>query len=182
MKHRIIKAFVNYKKEEDWLNKMSQKGLHMVDYFWFVYLFEEGMPGEYIYRLELMENVPSHPGSAAYLRFMEENGVECVSTWMRWVYFRKKASEGSFEIYSDREGKIRHAKRVIGLMLALFILNFGCALSNLGLGLDYLKEGFVGFNAYFSTLNFIVAVILLTIIVAQVRIINRLKKDAGIRE
>lgn len=182
MRRRVIKAFVNYKKEEDWLNKMAQKGLHMVDYFWFVYLFEEGEPGEYIYRLELMENVPSHPKSAAYLQFMEESGVERVSTWMRWVYFRKKASEGSFEIYSDREGKIRHAKRIIGLMLALFFLNFGCACSNLGLGLDHLKEGFVGFNAYFSALNFAVAVVLLIIIVSQVRIIRGLKKDAGIQE
>lgn len=182
MKHKFIKAYVNYKKEEDWLNKMAQKGLHLVDYFWLVYLFEEGKPGEYIYRLELLENVPSHPKSAAYLRFMAESGVECVSTWMRWVYFRKKASEGNFEIYSDREGKIKHAKRVIGLMLAFFLLNFGVACSNLGLGLDHLKEGFVGFNAYFSAMNFAVAVVLLIIMVSQGKIIRDLKKDTGIRE
>lgn len=182
MKHRVIKAFVNYKKEEDWLNKMAQKGMHLVYYFFFLYVFEEGESGEYVYRLELLKNHPEHPESAAYLQFMEESGVECICTWMRWVYFRKKACEGGFEIYSDREGKIKHAKRVIGLMLALFLLNFGVACCNLGLGLDLLKEGFPGFNAYLSPVNFAAAVVLLTIMISQGRIIRDLNKDKEIRE
>jgi hypothetical protein len=182
MKHKVYRAIINYRKEEAWLNRMAQKGLHLVDYTFCRYLFEEGKPGEYIYRMELLKNMPGDPETDAYLRFMEENGVECVSTFWRWAYFRKNAGEGNFEIYSDRKDKIKHARRVIGLMLTLFFLNLGCALSNLGLGLDHLREGFLGFNAYFSALNFTVAVVLLIITVSQVRIIRDLKKDKGIME
>ena len=181
MKYKFIRAFINYKKEEDWLNRMAQKGLHMLDYFFLLYVFEEGKPGDYIYRLELLKHNPSHPESVAYLRFMEESGVECVSTWVRWVYFRKKASEGNFEIYSDREGRIKHAKRIIALMLPLFVLNLSVALYNLGIGILF-GENAPTFNAYISFLNFAVAVVLLTVLISQGRIISDLRKDKGIRE
>ncbi|MEI6100209.1 MAG: DUF2812 domain-containing protein [Eubacteriales bacterium] len=180
MMHGVWKIYVNYEKEEKWLNSMAQRGMHMVDYTFCRYLFEEGTPGEYIYRIELFKHMPSHPESASYLKFMEESGVEVVSTYMRWVYFRKKASEGSFEIYTDRQGKIKHAKRVIGLVSALFILNFAVALDNLFIGLT--SDRGIYFNAYLSVLNFTVAAVLLTIIIAQCRIIRRQKKDTGIRE
>lgn len=180
MKHSVWKIYVNYEKEEKWLNSMAQKGMHMVDYTFCRYLFEEGEPGKYIYRIELLKEMPSHPESVAYLRFMEESGVEVVSTYMRWVYFRKKASEGSFEIYTDRAGKIKHAKRILGLVGVLFVLNLAVALDNLVIGLT--SDRGIHFNAYLSVLNFTVAAVLLTIIVAQCRIIRNQKKDKGIRE
>lgn len=60
---------------------------------------------------------------------MEENGVEVVSQWYRWVYLRKKASDGSFEMYTDSESKIAQYRRIqrfflVGLfieMICLFI-------------------------------------------------------------
>ena len=178
MIRKIVKPYINYISEEKWLNSMSQKGLHMVNYTFLCYTFKEGIPGEYIYRIELLKELPTHPESAAYLRFMEESGVEVVATYLRWVYFRKKASEGTFEIYTDRKGKIGHARRVIGFSAALFALNFGVACWNLGIGLS-LKGTF---NAYLSAVNFLVAALLLTIIIAQCRIIGKLKKEEGIQE
>lgn len=177
MKYKAYKIYINYVNEEKWLNSMAQKGMHMVDYTFCRYLFEEGSPGEYIYRLELLKEMPSHPESAAYLKFMEESGVEVVSTYLRWVYFRKKASEGAFEIYTDRIGKIKHARRVIGLAGTLFILNFGVACWNLGIGLS--RDTF---NMFVSIINFAAAAFLLTVIVSQCRIIRTQKKDAGIQE
>ncbi len=183
MKRKAYRFYVNYKKEEEWLNRLEQRGLHFVDFsFPGRYLFEEGRPGEYIYRLELLPSLPSNPESAAYIRFMEESGVECVCTYLRWAYFRKKASEGAFEIYTDLEGKLKHAWRVLALLLPLFALNLGVAAQNLGIGLHYTAGGWPGFNAYFSVLNGAVAGVLLTVIVAQGRLIHSLKKDSKIRE
>src|SRR5665648_366025 len=52
------------------------------------------------------------PESQNYIKFLEENGVECVATYMRWVYLRKKSSEGPFDIYSDNDSKLSHFKRM----------------------------------------------------------------------
>lgn len=122
MKTIIKKAYWNYEKEENWLNKMSAKGFALTDYSWCRYVFTDAEPGEYIYRIELLEHTAAHPVSQKYLRFMEESGVEHIASYMRWVYFRKKAADGAFDIYSDIDSKLAHYKRV-----NLFFTTLACA-------------------------------------------------------
>lgn len=101
MSHVVRKYFADFEKEEQWLNDMSAKGLALVEYSWARYVFEESAPGEYIYRLELLEEDPKKAKSAEYLQFMEETGAErvpagkrpsgkTVNVNPRWVIFRKK--------------------------------------------------------------------------------------------
>jgi len=94
MKTIIRKPYWNYEKEEKWLNEMSEKGLALTDYSWCRYVFSDSQPGEYIYRIELLEYRPSHPASQKYLRFMEESGVEHIASYMKWVYFKKNHLTG----------------------------------------------------------------------------------------
>jgi len=129
MKKTIWRLFVNFEKEEDWLNEMSAKGLAFTDYFFGRYTFADSDPGEYVYRIELLENRKGHPESRKYLSFMAESGAECISTWYRWVFFRKKAASGSFDIYSDRDSRISHYKRV-----SLMFLGAGIAEICIGTG------------------------------------------------
>lgn len=103
--HIVHKAFWDFEKEEQWLNTMSARGLALSDYSWCRYVFADTPENRYIYRIELLENLPTHPESMAYLRFLEENGVECVASYMRWVYLRKNASEGPFDIYTDIDSR-----------------------------------------------------------------------------
>lgn len=91
---------------------MATEGLNLISLKFGRYTFEKGSPGEYIYRLELLKGDPTDEQSQDYLAFMEDYGVECVDTYMNWAYFRKKAADGPFEIYSDFESKIGHYKRV----------------------------------------------------------------------
>lgn len=112
MKHTIHKIYWNYEKEEKWLNDLSARGLALVDYCWIRYTFKDSKPDEYIYRIQLLEHLASHPESCKYIDFVESTGVECVATYLRWVYFRKKAADGPFELYSDILSKIRHYKSV----------------------------------------------------------------------
>ena len=122
MKQKITRLFLDFEKEEKWLNEMSAKGLLFISYSFPRYLFEEGKPGEYTYRLELLKQFPSHAESKAYIKFMEENGVECVDTFMNWAYFRKKTADGPFDIYTDRSSRIKHYKRIATLTgLGVFI-------------------------------------------------------------
>ena len=122
MKRVKWKLYMDYEKEEAWLNSMSEKGFAFTDYFLFRYVFEDSEPGEYIYRIELLDNTPGHPESRKYLNFMEENGVEHISSWIRWVYFRKKAADGPFDIYSDIDSKVAHYRRISFLWLVIICM------------------------------------------------------------
>lgn len=55
-----IKFFSNYEKEEIWLNEMAAKGLNLISVSFCRYGFEDGTPGEYNYRLELLDESPTH--------------------------------------------------------------------------------------------------------------------------
>ncbi|HEY5561035.1 MAG TPA: DUF2812 domain-containing protein [Clostridiaceae bacterium] len=115
---------------------MAAKGMNFLFYSAIGrYLFEEGTPGEYIYRIELLKDSPKHPESRVYIKFMEDTGIECVATYMRWVYFRKKASEGAFDLYSDYESKIKHYKRISSLIGAAVLINLFAALLNVVVGI-----------------------------------------------
>lgn len=137
MKKIIHKWFMDWEKEEKWVNEMAAKGLAMTSIGFCRFEFEECMPGEYKYRCELLDNMPNHPESEKYIRFVEETGAEHVATWVRWVYFRKKAEDGEFELFSDNESKIRHLNRIL---LLLGILG-GC---NLYIG---------GFNIFLALIH-----------------------------
>lgn len=141
MKHIVHKAYWDYEKEERWLNEMSARGLAMTDYSWCRYAFADAPNNAYTYRIELLENVPTHPESMAYLRFLEENGVECVASYMRWVYLRKPTADGPFDIYTDIDSKIKHYQRINRFLSTMMFLEFGIAAFNLSIGVLDLSVG-----------------------------------------
>ena len=115
MKTKVFELFPDFEKEEHWLNTMAAKGWNLTGVFC-NYHFEEGLPGEYIYRVVLLEHMPSHPETISNIRIMEETGAELVCTYYRWAYFRRKAEYGDFQIYTDALSQIAHYKRVIRLI------------------------------------------------------------------
>ena len=167
----------NFEKEEQWLNEMSAKGLALVDYTFCRYVFEECGPGEYVYKIQLLENLPSHPESEQYIRFVEDAGIEEVASYMRWVYFRKKNDGAPFELFSDIGSRIKHLKTVNALLLTLFAANVGVGFSNT-VNLMYNAPGF----AWLPLLNFAVAALLGLGIYKLQKKINVLKKEQTIRE
>ncbi len=148
MKHIMWRVFIDYEKEEKWLNEMAAKGLAMTDYSWCRYVFEETPPGEYAYRLELLDNVAVHPESRKYIAFLEETGVEQVASYMRWVYFRKKTKDGPFNLYSDINSKLRHYQRVFQLWFVLGIAELVIGFSNTMLGIEQAISGGWNFNGW----------------------------------
>lgn len=120
--HKLLWAW-QYEKEEKWLNEMSAKGMQLVDVGLFRYTFEDGNCGEYTYRLEFLEHWPYHAESMSYIRFIEDTGAEHVASFRKWVYFRKKSSDGVFELYSDNISKIKHYFRIIRLLAILCVAN-----------------------------------------------------------
>lgn len=115
-------------KEEKWLNEMCAKGLGLASVGFGRYEFEDCTPGEYQYRLEFLEHFPTHPESVQYIKFVEDTGAEQIGSITRWVYFRKKAEDGPFDLFSDNASRIKHLSRIIALLLTLNIFNIyiGC--------------------------------------------------------
>ena len=125
MKKVVHKTFLiwNFDEEEKWLNEMSAKGLQLIDVGFFRYTFEEGQPGEYIYRLELLEGYASAGKNRDYVQFLEGTGVEHVVQFGRWAYFRKKADGKGFDLFSDIESRIRHLNRISAVAAILSLVN-----------------------------------------------------------
>lgn len=185
MKHIVRKPYWDYEKEEIWLNEMSAKGMALTDYSWCRYVFEEAPNSEYTYRIDLLKNKPNHPESIAYIKFLEENGVECVATYMRWMYLRQKKSEGAFEIYSDLDSKIKHYKRIFTFWNTLMLLEFVAGLLNLAIG----TVNIIIFSDYFSMCNIIGGCIVIVLGLVFLKLgmplrkkIKMLKHEQNIRE
>ncbi len=102
----------DFEKEERWLNEMAQSGWVLIAVGWCRYTFEKCEPGEYIVRLEM------RGGDDSYIEFMKETGAIYIGRMIQWLYFCKKAEDGAFDIFSDRESKISHLDR-IGKMLEI---------------------------------------------------------------
>lgn len=182
MKYRAFKYFIDFEKEEKWINEMAQVGMNFTDYSPFRYTFEKGTPGEYIYRIELLKERPHNPESRVYIDFMEENGIECVTTFFRWAYFRKKASEGPFDIYSDIGSRINHYNRVSSLVGVFAVVNLAIAIFNY---FDWWIIGHphgVEINLYTGTISLMLSVALTCFLISYIRKARKLKKEKQIYE
>jgi hypothetical protein len=71
--HKLFFAW-DYEKEENWLNSMSAKGMNLVDVGFCRYTFTDSDPDCYNYCLELLDSLPSHPESVAYIKFLRRRG------------------------------------------------------------------------------------------------------------
>lgn len=175
--HKLFWAW-EHEKEEKWLDAMSAKGLQLTGIGFCKYTFEEGNKGEYTYRLELLENSPTHAESIAYIRFLEETGVEYVGSIFRWAYFRKKAAEGDFEIYSDIDSKIKHHKRIITLFILLIPINLWGGIANIT---NFFKSRDISLLGI-SFISWAVTLLLLTGTFTIGLKVRKLKKEKAFRE
>ncbi|WP_418668373.1 DUF2812 domain-containing protein [Allofournierella sp.] len=167
-----------YDKEEAWLNKMAAMGLAMTGVGLGRYSFQEGTPGEYIYRLQLLQNRPGHTESVQYLRFLEETGAEHVASANRWVYLRKKAADGPFELFSDLDSQIGLLRPVRTLLLALTVIALVWCVWNLWFGLAMHMPMNVGCGAFML----VISALLGYGFVRVERKMRRLRKEKRIRE
>ena len=57
---------------------------------------------------------------------------------MRWVYLRKKAADGPFDLFSDYESRIQHLNRILCLLMPVTLLNLGMFFIGLNQSLGWL--------------------------------------------
>ncbi len=130
----IHKLYWDFEKEERWLNEMAGRGLSLVSYRWATYEFEKSAPGEWIYRIQFLDHDARAAASREYIDFVTETGAERVATYRQWVYFRRLAAEGPFDLFSDLDSRLTHYKRVstfYGAMTAILSMLMVTVLSRI---------------------------------------------------
>jgi hypothetical protein len=120
-----FKLYYDKDDEEVWLREMSLKGWAFKRFFLGFYTFDPCEPGEYNYQIDLLDNWNGNKSD--YASFMEELGVEVIDQWWRWVYLRKKAADGPFEMYTDAESRINLYSKIINFFRVFLVIEaIGC--------------------------------------------------------
>ena len=114
----------DFDKEERWLNSMAQQGWVLDRVGFCRYEFVRCEPGEYIVRLEMREH------DEGYLSFMADTGAEYVGRMVKWIYFRRKAELGAFDIFSDLDSRIAHLDGIGKTLKGVGIANLVIGLAN----------------------------------------------------
>ena len=118
----------DFDKEEKWLNEMAAKGLALTSVGLCRYEFEDCVPGEFKFCLEFLKNKFSKIENEKYIEVLEETGAELIGTFLRLGYFRKRAAEDNFKLFSDNTSRIKHLTRIIDFIALVLGVNFyvGC--------------------------------------------------------
>ena len=183
MKKIVYKPYWNYEKEENWLNQMAETGWALCDYTWMKYTFETCKKGEYVFCIDLLEKNPGHPESQAFIDMVEDTGIEHVTSYMRWVYFRKKADGKPFDLYTDLGSKIRQLQRINRFWTVLIAAELAIGFSNLSIwSTSQALEESTNINLYAGLFLIFIGALLMTV-VYPVRIkIRALMREQRIRE
>jgi len=115
----VKRRYYDIMENEEWLNEMVQDGHAMNDcsagLFKDVFSFEKCEPGEYTFRVLMLDNNIKHVESMRYLRFLRESGVEHVGSNGNAVYLRKKADNTPFDIFTDRDSRLKYHNKMVRL-------------------------------------------------------------------
>lgn len=128
-----FRLYYDKDEEQEWLKKMCLKGWDFKKFFLGFYTFEQCEPGEYSYQIDLLDSWSGDKDD--YVVFMEEAGVEVVGQWWRWVWLKKRTTDGPFEMYTDKESKITHYSKIkrffaiaVIMELVAFFMEIICAI------------------------------------------------------
>ena len=123
-------TIAQWEEEEQWLNEMARNGYNLIGVKCFVrYIFEQGTPGEYIYKLDLPDNLEHGMDGKAYCNFLAECGIDVVCKQKQWLFLRKKAADGPFNEQGDMFAKLKmtnkaysYAIRILSRLLRTFAI------------------------------------------------------------
>ena len=119
---RVHRIFVDFEREERWLNDMAARGLALVRYTWGTYHFDVCAPGEWTYRIQLLDADAHAAASTEYLGLAAQAGAEAVTTYRNWVYFRRRSADGPFELFSDLDSRLAHYRRVLAPYVVITVV------------------------------------------------------------
>jgi len=159
------------------VNEMASQGWHLKKFTWIRFTFEQDEPGSYIYRHDELERFGS-TYEDEYLDFLKSSGIEQVDRSGNFVFFRKPAHEGPFELYSDKKTKISNLSKKITLLSLILLLNLFFGITGLvsisgGQHTDMLK-------LLLNSTNILIVMLLVGPIFKLMRVRKNLKKELDV--
>ena len=120
-----INWFVDFDKEERWLNDMCSKGWAFWHTNGLIYRFKECEPGEFIYQIDFDEGTSNkgtaNEGVGDYVVFRSSCGDQFVNQWKRKIYWKRASSAGPFEEESNVAAKLRLTNKAFSYHFNSFI-------------------------------------------------------------
>lgn len=116
----IINWFVDFDKEEKWINEMSGKGWAFWHTNGVIYKFKSCEPATYIYQIDFDEQ-KSRNGVGDYVMFRTQCGDRLVHQWKRKIYWTREAASGPFEAENNVAAKLRLTNKAFNHHLNSFI-------------------------------------------------------------
>lgn len=169
-------TIADYEREQKWLNAMSRSGWNFVRTNGFIYTFEKGTPGEYIYKIDLPNESMTDVEVDAYYKFMEECGIEVVSSFKFWRYLRKKSTDGPFDSVNNTMAQLTMVNKAYGMatkMLCFFIVIFALIILALNIALAFVSGNVAEFIS--GVIHGIASSAFLAMAIIMIPIIQRLR-------
>lgn len=148
---KVFRLFTiaDWKKEEEWLRKMSLQGWKLLKVNGFdVYTFEKAEAEDVIYRLDL----PEKDNDPDFLQMCQDFGWEYVGRYAGWTYFRRPAASASAkedtELFSDEASKLGMVSRlfcyrVVPLLMLMTVIQTDSLRDDIEAGLGFRSVGAV---------------------------------------
>lgn len=127
----VYRFFVDHEKEEKWINEMSAQGWHLEKFSVGRFVFKKGEPGKYIYRNEFITEMDER-NIKEYFDLLKDSGVTIVHQFGSWVYMKKPATEGPFQLFTDNASTLAYYNRLLKVFYSLLLLNICFTLLNVG--------------------------------------------------
>lgn len=120
----ILKIFINFTKEEKWLNEMSQKGYELTNTS-FGYTFTNIKPEGNTYKIDY-RTFKSKKDFIDYCTMFEDAGWKHISGTKSSgkQYFKKISENSNDDIFSDNISRAARYKRASNIWLSLAIIYF----------------------------------------------------------
>lgn len=115
-----LKLFLNFDKEEAWLNHMAAEGFLLTNAGFITYTFKEVKPAASVVRIDYQEAM-SQADYTDYLSLFADAGWQLLSGSRKGgaQYFAASNADPNADIFSDTESKAQRYKRSIAVWGAL---------------------------------------------------------------
>ena len=113
-KKNVFNWFIDFAKEERWLNEMSRQGWCLWHTNGYLYRFKKSEPGEFIFQIDFDEDY-INKGNEDYVNFRSSCGDIFVHEWDSKIYWKRKAADGPFENNENVTAKLRLANKAFAL-------------------------------------------------------------------
>ena len=116
----VINWFIDFDKEQRWINDMCKKGWAFWHTNGVVYRFKRCEPEEFIYQIDFDEQAQKRR-VGDYVAFRASCGDEFVHQWKQKIYWKRATANGPFEAESNVAAQLRLTNKAFNYHLNSFI-------------------------------------------------------------